>query len=427
MNKFKLLKSKANLFILFSFIVIGACNAFQDDETVITHHTSDDVSSGNYMIFPQQDPYMLRTIHRAYDLDLETPLRCHVNWKTQEMVQILPHNNVSFRIERNDINDSLPDFEVKNFSFDNLPAEQALLKLTKEAGIILVAKDAPYPTLYGKDLNGSFKEVLDNVTRSADLFYRYDAKTNSIILSRRASFTMYTPSSRTILLGFLDILRGAGITDMVTNWRDYTITFEANLETIDKINSLITDFEDNPTMIMYDVSVFRVIANEPCGIVWKDLLKDFKFGSIATDQTGVIGRVLTVTNDISREHLQKFVSKYGTIQDISEGHFVVPTRWFSRFDVGRCGKIDNMEYPLSVLAKAGLEKNDRIYSEITLDTTDGEITRFKVRNKLGENFLIIGLPSEIFGPAKEGTETIVFIVPRLVRMLKTDEKIKNRL
>ncbi|MBP5698895.1 MAG: hypothetical protein J6W96_05165 [Alphaproteobacteria bacterium] len=427
MNKFKLLKSKANLFILFSFIVIGACNAFQDDETVITHHTSDDVSSGNYMIFPQQDPYMLRTIHRAYDLDLETPLRCHVNWKTQEMVQILPHNNVSFRIERNDINDSLPDFEVKNFSFDNLPAEQALLKLTKEAGIILVAKDAPYPTLYGKDLNGSFKEVLDNVTRSADLFYRYDAKTNSIILSRRASFTMYTPSSRTILLGFLDILRGAGITDMVTNWRDYTITFEANLETIDKINSLITDFEDNPTMIMYDVSVFRVIANEPCGIVWKDLLKDFKFGSIATDQTGVIGRVLTVTNDISREHLQKFVSKYGTIQDISEGHFVVPTRWFSRFDVGRCGKIDNMEYPLSVLAKAGLDKNDRSYSEITLDTTDGDITRFKVRNKLGENFLIIGLPSEIFGPAKEGTETIVFIVPRLVRMLKTDEKIKNRL
>ena len=158
-----------------------------------------------------------------------------------------------------------------------------------------------------------------------------------------------------------------------------------------------------------------------------DLLKEFKFGSIATAQTGVIGRILTVTNDISREQLQRFVSKYGVVQDISEGHFVVPTRWFSRFDVGRCGKLDNMEYPLSVLAKAGLEKNNRIYSEITLDTTDGEITKFKIRNKLGENFLIIGLPSEIFGPAKEGTETIVFIVPRLVRMLKTDEKIKNKI
>ena len=428
MNKFsflKILKNKRNLFILFSFIIVAACHAYQNDETVMTHSSNDE--TGDFMVLPQQDPYMLRTIHRANDLDLETPLRCNVNWKTQEMVQILPHNNVSFRIDRNDTNNPLPDFEVKNFTFDDTPAEQALLKLTKEANITLVAKDAPYPNLFGKNLSGSFKEVIDVITRSADLFYRYEERTNPIILSRRGSFTLYAPSSRTLLLGFLDVLRGAGITDMVTNWRDYTITFEANLETFDKISNLIHDFEENPVMIMYDVSVFRVIANEPCGVVWKDLLKDFKFGSIATAQSGVIGRILTVTNDISREQLQKFVSKYGTVQDISEGHFVVPTHWFSRFDVGRCGKLDNMEYPLSILAKAGLEKNNRIYSEITLDTTDGEITKFKVRNQLGENFLIIGLPSEIFGPAKEGTETIVFIVPRLVRMLKTDEKIKNKI
>ena len=427
MNRFVFFKYKKSFLALFSLLLMFACTTYQNDEVVITSSAGNEDDFSKYTVLPQLDPYMLRTIHRAHDLDLETPLRCNVNWKTQEMVQILPHNNVSFRIDRNDVNDPLPEFEVRNFAFDNLPAEQALLKLTKEAGITLVAKDAPYPNLYGKDLNGSFKEVLDTITRSADLFYRYDAKTNSIILSRRASFTLYAPSSRTLLLGFLDVLRGAGITDMVTNWRDYNITFEANLETVDEIKTLITDFENNPTMIMYDVSVFRVIANEPCGVVWKDLLKDFKFGSIATTQTGVIGRMLTVSNDISKEKLQTFVSKYGQVQDISEGHFVVPTRWFSRFDVGRCGKLENMEYPLSVLAKAGIEKNNRIYSEVTLDTTDGEITRFKVRNKLGENFLIIGLPSEIFGPAKEGTETIVFIVPRLVRMLKTDEKIKNRM
>ena len=429
MNKLNFLINKRNLFILFSFGIIVACNAFQDDETILTSSVNDASmnSGGNYMVLPRQDPYMLRTLHRANELDLETPLRCNVNWKTQEMVQILPHNNVSFRIERNDINDSLPDIEVRNFTFDNLPAEQALLKLTKEANIILVAKDAPYPTLFGKNLNGSFKDVLEHITKSADLFYRYDAKTNSIILSRRGSFTLYMPSSRTLMLGFLDVLRGAGITDMVTNWRDYSVTFETDLETYTKIVDLIGDFENNPTMIMYDVSIFRVIAKEPCGIVWNDLLKEFKFGSVATAQTGVMGRILTVTNDISREQLQKFVSKYGSIQDISEGHFVVPTRWFSRFDVGRCGKLENMEYPLSLLARAELEKNSRIYSEITLDTTDGEITKFKVRNQLGENFLIIGLPSEIFGPAKEGTETIVFIVPRLVRMLRTDEKIKNHI
>lgn len=429
MSNFNFSKHKTSLFLLLFACLTVACNAYQDDgETLITHHLSvNEDNAGSYLVLPQQNSHMLRTTFRANDLDLETPLRCNVNWKTQEMVQILPHNSVSFKIERNDINDVLPDFEVRHFTFDNIPAEQALLKLTKEADITLVAKDAPYPMLYGKDLNGSFKEILDMVSRSADLFYRYDAKMNSIILSRRASFTLYAPSSRTLMMGFLDVLRGVGITDMVTNWRDYTITFETNLETIDKIKDLLNDFENNPTMIMYDVSVFRVIAKEPCGIVWKDLLKDFAFGSIATAQTGVIGRVLTVTNDISIDQLQKFVKKYGKIQDISEGRFVVPTRWFSRFDIGRCGKLDNMEYPLSVLARAEMEKSNRILSEITLDTTDGEITRFKVRNQLGENFLIIGLPSEIFGAASEGSETIVYIVPRLVRLLKTDEKIKNKI
>ena len=416
-------------FLLFSLIGVMACNSFNNSgETVITTKAHEEnIKQDNFLILPQQNPYMLRTTFRANDLDLETPLRCNVNWKTQEMVQILPHNNISFSIERNDIDDMLPEFEVRDFSFDNETADQALLKLTEEAGITLVAKDAPYPKLYGKDINGSFKDVVEMIAKSADLFYRYDKKQNSIILSRRASFTLNVPSSRTLMLGFLDVLRGAGITDMITNWRDYSVTFETNLETMNKVKSLVNDFENNPTMVMYDVSIFRAIAKEPCGIVWNDLLKDFEFGSIATAQTGVIGRMLTVTNDISIEHLKKFVSKYADIQEISEGRFVVPTQWFSRFDVGRCGKLENMEYPLSVLAKANIEKNNRILSEITLDTTEGEITKFKARNRLGENFLIIGLPSEIFGPAEQGTETIAFIVPRLVRMLKTDDDIKNRI
>lgn len=423
----KILKKRSYIFLLFS-LIITACNPyFSDEETVLTTDVSVNTKPDNFVVLPQQDPYMLRTTFRANDLDLETPLRCNVNWKTQEMVQILPHNNVSFNIERNDVNDILPDFEVRNFTFDNIPAEQALLKLTKEVGVTLVAKDAPYPMLYGNNLNGSFSEVVEKITRSADLFYRYDKKMNSIILSRRASFTLYIPSSRTLMIGFLDVLRGAGITDMVTNWRDYSITFETNLETMDKIKSLVKDFESNPTMVMYDVSIFRAKAKDACGVVWNDLLKDFDFGSIATTQTGVIGRMLTVTNDISIDNLKNFVSKYASIENISEGRFVVPTQWFSRFDIGRCGKLDSMEYPLSLLAKAGIEKNNKILSEITLDTTEGEITKFKVRNKLGENFLIIGLPSEIFGSTEQGTETIVFIVPRLVRMLKTDEKIKNKI
>ena len=412
--------------LLASCIFVTSCKTQTTVEDIIVFDKQQNVVS-NHLLLNQQDPHMVRTSARANSLDMETPLRCNVNWKTQEMVQIIPHNNVSFNFDRNDINDDLPEFEVRDFDFDNIPAEQALLKLTKEAGITLVAKDAPYPTLYGKNINGKFRDVVEMITNSADLFYRYDAKSNSIILSRNASFTLHIPNSRTILLGFLDVLRGAGITDMITNWRDYTITFEANKDKINKIKSLVSEFENNPTMIMYDVSIFRAKAKEPCGIVWNDLIKDFNFNSIATTQDGVIGRMLTVTNDISIDQLKGFVEKYASVQNISEGRFVVPAHWFSRFDVGRCGNLNNMEYPLSVLAKANIEKSGKILSEITLDTTEGEITKFKARNNIGENFLIIGLPSEIFGEAEQGTETIVFIVPRLIRLMKTDEKIKNKI
>ncbi|MBS5834074.1 MAG: hypothetical protein KIC51_03020 [Acetobacter sp.] len=113
MNKFSFFKFKKGYFLLLSLLAVISCNAYQSDgETVITNTTVNGSATDNFMILPQENPYMLRTTFRANDLDLETPLRCNVNWKTQEMVQILPHNNVSFRIDRNDVNDALPEFEV---------------------------------------------------------------------------------------------------------------------------------------------------------------------------------------------------------------------------------------------------------------------------------------------------------------------------
>ena len=87
-----------------------------------------------------QDPNMIRTPKGASSLDLETPLRCNVNWKTQEMITALPYNMKAFNLTRNGINNPLPRFEVTGFSFKTMPAEKALLKLLKEADIRLAAK-----------------------------------------------------------------------------------------------------------------------------------------------------------------------------------------------------------------------------------------------------------------------------------------------
>ncbi len=375
-----------------------------------------------------QDPYMIRTTEGANALDLETPLRCNVNWETQQMILTLPFVKSAFKLERNGQNDVLPRFEVNGFSFDMMPAEQAMVKLTKEAGIRVSSPDGPYTSISAEDLRGEFSEIIKMIADSAGVYYTYNAKDKILTLSRKVNMTLYTPQSRPIILGLLDVIRGAGITDIVTNWADYSITFDADVETQNKIAELINFFENSPTLVAYDVSIFRLYPYDTSkDIEWKEMLKAFDFGSITTAQTGVIGRILTTTNDISKEKLQQFLGSQAQIETVSEGKFVVPNQWLARFDIGKCSLPNSNAYGMSILAKAAVQKSNEIFTDVTLEETDGQITQFKIRNKLGENFLIIGLPNELFGVSAPKSETIIFMVPRLIRTLKTNENIKNKI
>lgn len=376
----------------------------------------------------QQSTNIVRTTEGANALDLETPLRCNVNWETQQMVLTLPYVKSAFKLERNGQNDALPRFEVNGFSFDMMPAEQALVRLTKEAGIRVSSADGPYTSISAEDLRGEFSEIIKMITDSAGIYYTYNAKDKILTLSRKVNMTLYTPQSRPIILGLLDVIRGAGITDIVTNWADYSITFDADVETKDKIAELINFFENSPTLVAYDVSIFRLYPYDTSrDIEWKEMLKAFDFGSITTAQTGVIGRILTTTNDISKEKLQQFLGNQAQIETVSEGKFVVPNQWLARFDIGKCSLPEANAYGMSILAKAAVQKSNEIFTDVTLEETNGQVTQFKIRNKLGENFLIIGLPNELFNVNAPKSETIIFMVPRLIRTLKTTENLKNKI
>jgi len=369
----------------------------------------------------------IRTPDGANALDLETPLRCNVNWQTQQLILSLPFNNTAFKLRPLAKTDELPRLEVTGFTFETMPAEKALVQLTKEAGITLTAKDAPYAPVSGEDLKGELKDVVDMITKASGVFYTYDENQKLMTLSRRQEQVVYVPKTRPIILALLDVLRGAGITDMTTNWADYSITFNADMALKEKTEQLIEYFENNPTLVAYDVSVFKITPYDGCDVEWKALLDEFDFGTITTAQTGVIGRVLTTTNDINIETLQRFLGSKATVETVSQGKFVVPNLWLSRFDVGKCGVVKCGANDLSILAKASVESGNYISSDITLETTNGQVTQFKVKNKLGENFLIFGLPSEIFSDKDQKSETVVFMVPRLIKTIKTRENIKNNL
>lgn len=370
---------------------------------------------------------MIRTPKGANQLDLEVPLRCFVNWKTQQMISTIPYNLKAFNLVRNGKNDLLPRFEVTGFSFETMPAEKALLKLTKEAGIKLVAKDAPYTSISAENLRGELSEVIDVITEAAEVYYTYNANSKTLRISRKANFSLYVPQSRPILLAILDVLRGAGITNFTADFDDYTITFDADYELKSQITNLIGYFEENPVLIAYDVRVFTLYPYDNKDIEWQKMLHVFDFGAVKTAKNGVLGRVLTTSNDINIASLNSFLGTQARIEPVAEGKFVVPNTWFSRFDIGKCALRSSMETDLSILAKSSFEQNDKIFSNITLEARDGEITQFDIRSKLGENFLIIGIPNEIFGVNKPKSETIVFMVPRIIKTLKTTKHLQNNL
>ncbi|MBQ9271380.1 MAG: hypothetical protein IJ218_03850 [Alphaproteobacteria bacterium] len=424
---------KISNFNIYAFLVVFALalSACVEDEEILLRQEAEAYAASLKVEpekVPPQDPYMIRTTEGANALDLETPLRCNVNWADQQMILSLPYEKSAFKLERNGQNDPLPRFEVTGFTFDMMPAEQAMVRLTKEAGIRISSSDGPYTAISAQDLKGEFSEVIKMIADSAGIYYAYNAKDKILTLSRRTNMTLYTPHSRPIILGLLDVIRGAGLTNIVANWADYSLTFDADMETQKKMTELIKFFENSPTLVAYDVSVFRLYPHDIShDIEWKELLNAFDFGAITTAQAGVIGRILTTTNDISVENLQKFLGSQAKIEAVSEGKFIVPNLWLARFDIGKCSQPGADPYGMSVLAKASVEKGNEIFTDATLEVTDGQVTHFNVRSKLGENFLIIGLPNELFGVQSPKSETIVFMVPRLIRTLRTNEKVKNNL
>lgn len=369
----------------------------------------------------------LRTPKGANLLDLESPLRCSVNWNTQQMISTIPYNLTAFNMVRNGTNDLLPRFEVTGFSFETMPAEKALLKLTKEAGIKLVAKDAPYASISAENLRGELSEVIDMITEAAEIYYTYNANNKTLRISRKANFSLYVPQSRPILLAILDVLRGAGITDFTADFDDYSITFSADYELKNQVLNLINYFEENPVLVAFDVRVFTLYPYNDQDIDWQAMTSVFEFGAIKSSRTGVLGRVLTTSNDINVNTLNAFLGQQARVEPMAEGKFVVPNVWFSRFDIGKCAPRSSSVADLSVLAKASFEQNDKIFTDLTLESRDGEITSFDVRSKLGENFLVIGLPNGIFGVNKPKSETIVFMVPRIIKTLKTTKHLENNL
>ena len=401
----KKLLSVIGLIISFSFVSSEAI-------------TAEAVSPG---VFKDQKLLAPRTTKSAELFSLEAASRCFVRFNEQDIITTVPFRQSAFKLEGGRPTDPLPRYEVTGFSFAGLSADKVFLKLVKEAGIKVVAEKGPYPILSGKNMKGELSSVLNNIANTSGVYYRYNSETKTLRLMRNNQWRLTVPDSRPVMLAVLDALRGAGIRDVVADWDNKTISFLGNKDVQQKVEKLIALFDTEPNIVAFDVRVFRITPYRGINrIDWQKLVDKYGTNSIRSSIKGVMGRmIITEDNEISTRRFLNFVNQYGSIYPISEGVFMVPDNWRSRFDVGRCGKIENPESQLSVLVQANVEGQDKVVGSLVLDTTKGEITNFpSFSTEIGDNLIIIGLPSDILGPQYANSEIAMVLSPKIIRIIK---------
>ncbi len=371
------------------------------------------------MVRPTSLPTEPKTTRSAEMVSLESPMRCTVHETQQNIMTVIPFKQEAFKLERADKSDPLPRYEVTGFSFDGQTAERVFYKLLNEAKIKVVAEGGPFPELAAENITGELSEVMNMIADAADVYYRYNDQQKVLIISREVNWNFYIPDKREVMIAVLDSLRGAGIHDLLVNWEESVISFKGDKQIEDKVKKLIELFDTEPKLIVFDVQVLRV---KPYGatkeIVWQELVDIFGADRIKFMLKGVMGRALVTDYDINPKSLRNFLNARGSVTQVSEGMFIAANKWRARFDVGRCGYMSMPEAQLSIMAQTELYGERRMNTAVTLDSDQGEITAFTAKSRLGDNIVLIGIPSASFSDSLNGYETVVILTPSIIKLVK---------
>jgi hypothetical protein len=338
-------------------------------------------------------------------------------------LSVLPEEEVA--MVRLDGGDPLPPFNVEDYKFEKKTIADALSALLEGTGIQIV-EDQEIPDKISAEIkSGNLADAVNLMAKMVRSYYYYDGDANELHLTPDANWLVKMPKDETMVMALIDALHGAELRNMLVNWKDKTLTFDGNYQTEKEVRSVIGDIGSRNFLIAYDMDVYRVYPRTENPIVWMNLLPALGAKNVRMSIPGVIGRTLVVSPEINTKTLQEFLSQQANLVLISQGSFVIPNGWSSRFDIGQCTKEERLETDLTVGARGrygdygGLDKID---SKIVLRTSKGEVANFSVPVSLGDNMLIIGIPTHAFVQDMETTispfaELVVFISPRIVSVV----------
>lgn len=392
-----------------------------DDVNVIENTVIDENS---VPIFPKKAAL---TTDMAQHFALDLPKRCTVDWNNQSVVSVVPEEKIE--IVRLDTGDALPELKVSDYDFKRMYVKDALEKLLADTDISVIEDQATFEKISGTISTSSLSDAVDLMTKLGRVYYSYDAAFGEIHLTGHGKWMIKMPKDETMIMAILDAMRGADVHNLLVNWQEKTLVFEGDYQTEREVSRLITDVASKKYVLAWDIDVYRVYPKNDTAIVWMNMLPAFGDKNIRMSVPGVVGRALVVSPEINTRTLQEFISRQANLVLVSQGTFAIPNGWQSRFDVGQCGKEDRLETDL-IIGATGKYGNyggyKKIDAKIVLSTTNGELTSFNIPSNIGDNYVIVGIPTHAFVTTPETlispfAELVVFMSPRLISIVDADD------
>ena len=378
------------------------------------------IGENSVPIFPKKAALTTDTARR---FSIELPKRCSVDWNNQNVVSVVPEEKIE--VVRLNVGDKLPDLKVSDYEFRKLTVREALNKLLDGTDIDVIEDSQMTEKISGTISSGTLTDAVELMAKMGRVYYSYDAAEGAIHLMHRAKWLIKMPQNETIIMALLDAMHGADMRNMLVDWNDKTIVFEGNYQIEREVSQIIADIASKKYMIAWDIDVYRVYPRTDNPIVWMNLFPAFGDKNITMSIPGVVGRTVVVGPEINTKTLQEFMYQQANVVLISQGTFAIPNGWQSRFDIGQCGKEERLETDLIIGATGtygDFGGRNKIDAKIVLRTSNGELSSFEIPSTVGDNYIIVGIPTHSFVTTPETlispfAELVVFMSPRLISIV----------
>lgn len=378
------------------------------------------IDENSVPIFPKKAALTTDTAQR---FSIELPKRCKVNWDNQTIVSVVPEEPIE--MIRLGTGDALPELQVTDYEFKQLTVKETLDKLLDGTDIAVIEDGEVIEKISGSIASGNLADSVELISKMGRVYYSYDAENAEIHLDNRAKWMIKMPKNESIIMALLDAMHGADVRNLLVDWQDKTLVFEGNYQTEREVAKIISDIASKKYMIAWDIDVYRVYPRTDNPIIWMNLLPAFGDSNIKMSIPGVVGRALVVSPEINTKTLQEFLYQQANVVLISQGTFVIPNGWQSRFDIGQCSKEDRLETDLVIGATGKYGDyggKDKIDAKIVLRTSNGELSSFNIPSNVGDNYVIIGIPTHSFVTTPETlispfAELVVFMSPRIISIV----------